>query len=63
MIDLLRNRLEKYSAINASDKMLEIHAAVAAMSSTLLATVLRVISYADTIIKRFPESMGSPTAE
>ena len=37
----------------ASDKMLEIHAAVAAMSSTLLATVPRVISYADAIIQRY----------
>jgi hypothetical protein len=35
--------------------MLEIHAAVAATSSTLLATVPRVISYADAIIERYPK--------
>ena len=39
----------------ASDKMLEIHAAVASMSSTLLATVPRVMSYANAIIQRYPK--------
>jgi hypothetical protein len=39
----------------ASDKMLEIHATVASMSSTLLATVPRVMSYADAIIQRYPK--------
>jgi hypothetical protein len=39
----------------ANDKMREIHAAVASMSSTLLAMVPRVISYAEAIIQRYPK--------
>ena len=39
----------------ATEKMLEIYAAVAAMSPTLLAVVPKVIAYADNTIRRYPE--------
>lgn len=39
----------------ATDKMLEIYAAVAAMSAPLLAAVPKVIAYANSTIQRYPE--------
>ena len=39
----------------ATEKMLEIYAAVAAISPTLLAVVPKVIAYADNTIRRYPE--------
>jgi hypothetical protein len=39
----------------ATEKMLEIYAAVATMSPALLAAVPKVIAYADDMIQRYPE--------
>ncbi|MEO8122115.1 MAG: hypothetical protein ABI606_22665 [Rhodoferax sp.] len=38
----------------ATEKMLEIYSAVAAMSPTLLAAVPKIIAYAEKIIQKYP---------